>query len=95
MVHNGSGDVRRARGRPVSALACDGDLAATWEELRRRSPKLKVVYASGYSEEMAGKKLRLIEGENYLAKPISVKLLLKQINCILKDKQHAGPQIHP
>ena len=29
------------------------------------------------------------EGENYLAKPISVKLLLKQINLILKDiKSH-------
>ena len=30
------------------------------------------------------------QGENYLAKPISVKLLLKQIDFILKDKKYAG-----
>ncbi len=30
------------------------------------------------------------QGENYLAKPISIKLLLKQINVILKDTQ---PQV--
>jgi len=49
------------------------------EELRRRSPKLKVVYASGYSEEMAGKKLRLIEGENYLAKPFEIRQLAQTV----------------
>ncbi|MBF0503517.1 MAG: response regulator [Candidatus Omnitrophica bacterium] len=30
------------------------------------------------------------QGENYLAKPISVKLLLKQIDVILKDRPYAG-----
>jgi len=29
------------------------------------------------------------QGENYLAKPISIKLLLKQIDFILKNKQYA------
>ena len=30
------------------------------------------------------------QGENYLAKPISIKFLLKQIDSILKDKQLKG-----
>jgi CheY-like chemotaxis protein len=39
------------------------------ERLLSENPKLKVVYASGYSAEVAGKNFPLEEGVNFLAKP--------------------------
>jgi len=40
------------------------------EQLLRENPKLKVIYVSGYSAEVAGKDFPLEEGNNFLAKPI-------------------------
>jgi len=37
--------------------------------LLKENPKLKVIYASGYSAEVAGKDFPLEEGVNFLAKP--------------------------
>ncbi len=39
------------------------------QTLLQENPKLKVIYASGYSVEVAGKDLLLEEGVNFLAKP--------------------------
>ncbi len=39
------------------------------QALLQENPKLKVIYASGYSVEVAGKDLLLEEGVNFLAKP--------------------------
>jgi len=43
------------------------------KELARRllqeNPRLKIIYASGYSADIAGKDLRLEEGVNFLTKP--------------------------
>ena len=39
------------------------------ERLLQENPKLKVVYASGYSAEVAGKNFPLEEGVNFLTKP--------------------------
>jgi len=39
------------------------------ERLQRDTPRLKVVYTSGYSPGMAGKDLALLEGFNFLPKP--------------------------
>jgi PAS domain S-box-containing protein len=46
-----------------------GELA---ERLLEQSPKLKVIYTSGYSPGMAGKDISLLEGRNFLPKPYSV-----------------------
>jgi PAS domain S-box-containing protein len=39
------------------------------EQLLKENPKLKVVYASGYSAEIAGKDFPLEEGVNFITKP--------------------------
>jgi CheY-like chemotaxis protein len=46
-----------------------GELA---ERLSGQSPRLKVIYTSGYSPGMAGKDASLLEGRNFLPKPYSI-----------------------
>jgi PAS domain S-box-containing protein len=64
--------------RPVDLLLTDmvmpggimgSELA---ERLSGQSPRLKVIYTSGYSPGMAGKDASLLEGRNFLPKPYSV-----------------------
>ena len=42
------------------------------ERLLTRSPKLKVIYTSGYSPGMAGQDISLLKGRNFLPKPYSI-----------------------
>jgi PAS domain S-box-containing protein len=49
------------------------------DQLLQQNPKLKIIYASGYSEEVAGKDLRLEEGVNFLAKPFQAYKLVQTI----------------
>ncbi len=42
-------------------------------------PRLKVIFASGYSPDIAGKELRLENGENYLQKPFNQFQLLETV----------------
>jgi DNA-binding NtrC family response regulator len=42
------------------------------ERLLTQSPRLKVIYTSGYSPGMAGKDASLLEGRNFLPKPYSI-----------------------
>ncbi|MDB6017899.1 MAG: hypothetical protein JWR19_2388 [Pedosphaera sp.] len=64
--------------RPIDLLLTDmvmpggimgGELA---ELLIRQSPRLKVIYTSGYSPGMAGKDTSLLAGRNFLPKPYSI-----------------------
>jgi len=64
--------------RPVDLLVTDmvmpggimgSELA---ERLSSQSPRLKVIYTSGYSPGMAGKDASLLEGRNFLPKPYSI-----------------------
>jgi CheY-like chemotaxis protein len=48
-------------------------------ELLRQNPRLKIIYASGYSQEIAGGELPLAEGFNYLAKPFDSRKLAQVI----------------
>jgi len=62
------------------------------KELSRRlltdKPKLKVVYASGYSAEIATKDFPLVEGVNFLSKPFETHRLARTIRDNLdKDVQ--------
>jgi len=56
-------------------------------ELARRltdeSPGLKVIYASGYSAEVAGKDLSLEEGVNFLSKPFKAHKLAHTVRAML------------
>jgi two-component system cell cycle sensor histidine kinase/response regulator CckA len=71
-------EVWEQSGRPVDLLLTDmvmpggimgGGLA---ERLSSQSPRLKVIYTSGYSPGMAGKDASLLEGRNFLPKPYSI-----------------------
>ena len=46
-----------------------GELA---ESLLAQSPRLKVIYTSGYSPGMAGRDGSLLKGRNFLPKPYSI-----------------------
>ena len=48
-------------------------------QILRQNSKLKVIYASGYSVEVAGKDLVLEEGVNFLAKPFTANELAQAI----------------
>jgi PAS domain S-box-containing protein len=53
------------------------------ERLLKEDPKLKVIYASGYSAEVAGGDFPLKEGVNFLTKPFEMHKLAKTIrNCL-------------
>jgi FixJ family two-component response regulator len=55
------------------------------ERLLKDNPKLKVIYASGYSAEVAGKDFPLKEGVNFLTKPFEAQRLAQTIrNCLDK-----------
>jgi CheY-like chemotaxis protein len=75
--------------RPVDLLLTDmvmpggimgSELA---ERLLTRSPKLKVIYTSGYSPGMAGKDASLLEGRNFLPKPYSIGKLAQFVRSCL------------
>jgi CheY-like chemotaxis protein len=74
-------DVWNRATHPVDLLLTDlvmpggimgGELA---ERLSRQSPRLKVIYTSGYSPGMAGKDASLLERRNFLPKPYSISKL--------------------
>lgn len=79
-------------GRPVDLLLTDmvmpggvmgSELA---ERLVGQSPRLKVIYTSGYSPGMAGKDISLLEGRNFLPKPYSIGKLAQFVRHCLDDK---------
>jgi PAS domain S-box-containing protein len=49
------------------------------ERLLRENPKLKVIYASGYSAEIVGKDFTLEEGVNFITKPFQAEKLARLI----------------
>jgi len=53
------------------------------EQLQKESPKLKVIYASGYSIEVAGSDLQLDEGVNFLPKPFDFHQLAQTVRARL------------
>jgi len=56
------------------------------EQLLKENPKLKVIFSSGYSAEIAGKDLHLEEGVNFLTKPFQARKLAQTIRDSL-DKR--------
>jgi CheY-like chemotaxis protein len=74
-------DVWERADRPVDLLLTDmvmpggimgSELA---ERLLGQSPRLKIIYTSGYSPGMAGRDISLLEGRNFLPKPYSISKL--------------------
>lgn len=61
------------------------------QQLVAENPKLRVVYTSGYSPEIAGKELALTEGVNYMAKPYDLDRLFQTVRRALDSRQSAPP----
>ncbi|MGO8763849.1 MAG: PAS domain S-box protein [Limisphaerales bacterium] len=53
------------------------------QQLLRESPRLKVIYASGYSADIADDELALQEGVNFLAKPFEAQRLALAVRAML------------
>lgn len=53
------------------------------QQLQQRKPKLKVIFTSGYSAEIAGRELKLEEGQNFIQKPCSPAQLLQTVRHCL------------
>ena len=51
--------------------------------LKQRDPRLKVIFISGYSAELAGRDLILQEGENFLQKPCPPDIVLETVRRCL------------
>jgi CheY-like chemotaxis protein len=85
-------DVWEQAGRSVDLLLTDmvmpggmmgSELA---ERLMGLSPRLKVIYTSGYSPGMAGRDISLLEDRNFLPKPYSVGKLAQFVRECLDNK---------
>jgi signal transduction histidine kinase/ActR/RegA family two-component response regulator len=60
------------------------------ERLLRQNPRLKIIYASGYSQEIVGGEWPLAEGVNYLAKPFDSRKLAQIIRQNLEADTSAS-----
>jgi CheY-like chemotaxis protein len=54
------------------------------QRLLTENPKLKVIFMSGYSQDIAGQAMALVEGENFLAKPFQAAQLVRLIRAQLE-----------
>jgi CheY-like chemotaxis protein len=55
-------------------------------QLQAEKPQLKIIYTSGYSEDLADKRLRLMEGVNFLQKPYAPQQLAEALRKTLDPK---------
>jgi DNA-binding NtrC family response regulator len=72
-----------------------GELA---EILLAEKPGLKVIFTSGYTPEMAGKNISLVEGINFMPKPYSIGKMAQLVRQCLDtpaDKTEITPAQNP
>ena len=55
-------------------------------QLQAENPKLKVIFTTGYSSEIAGRELELRNGENFIQKPCTAEQLLHTIRKCLDSE---------
>jgi two-component system, cell cycle sensor histidine kinase and response regulator CckA len=58
--------------------------------LRRDEPKLKILYLTGYSDQLFKDKKTLWEDEAFLDKPCTVKSLKEAVSLLLSGKVETG-----
>jgi signal transduction histidine kinase/CheY-like chemotaxis protein len=56
---------------------------AVYEEIRKINPDIKVLFLSGYTENLIHKKGILEEGLNFIFKPVTINKLLKNVRDVL------------
>ncbi len=84
-------EIWKARSKEIHLLLTDlvmpGKMSGKdlGEQLLRENPKLKVIFSSGYSAEIAGKDFHLQEGANFLTKPFEAHKLARVVrDCLDK-----------
>jgi PAS domain S-box-containing protein len=63
------------------------------ETLLSKSPRLKVIYTSGYSPGMEGSDVSFLKGRNFLSKPYSVGRLSQVVRACLDAQLEAVPAV--
>jgi DNA-binding NtrC family response regulator len=58
------------------------------EKLHAFAPNLKVIYSSGYHQEVLAKKIELVEGYNYLSKPFALSFLQRTVRTRLDGREN-------
>jgi two-component system cell cycle sensor histidine kinase/response regulator CckA len=59
--------------------------------LRQRDPDLKVLYLTGYSDQLFRSKQTLWDGEAFLEKPCSISGLLEAVSLLLRGEVSSKP----
>jgi two-component system cell cycle sensor histidine kinase/response regulator CckA len=59
------------------------------EKLQAEQPELKVIFTSGYSTDLVGRDLKLLEGKNFLQKPYPPRKLAQAVRECLDTKAQA------
>lgn len=59
--------------------------------LRKRDPDLKVLYLTGYSDQLFRSKQTLWDGEAFLDKPCSISGLLEAVSLLLRGEVSSKP----
>ena len=59
--------------------------------LRQRDPDLKVLYLTGYADQLFKSKHTLWDGEAFLEKPCSIGGLLEAVSLLLRGKVSSEP----
>ena len=62
--------------------------------LRAAKPGLRVVFSSGYSAEIAGRELKLADGENFLQKPFTSDALLEMVRRAIDGRASPTRHVH-
>jgi PAS domain S-box-containing protein len=61
----------------------------SFDRIKKMNPAIKVIFTSGYTEDILDKKLVMEEGVNFLSKPVSPKELFARVRATLDDKMAA------
>jgi len=62
----------------------------SFDEIKKIAPGVKIIFTSGYTEDILDKKLVREEGVNFISKPVSPKELLIRVRETLDDKVAAA-----
>ncbi len=54
-----------------------------YDEIRRKDPSIKAIFLSGYAEDVISKEGLLVEGINFIVKPVTPSILLKKVKELL------------
>ena len=61
-----------------------------YEEIKKISPEIKVIFISGYTDDVLSRKEKLEDGFDFISKPINPDTLMKKIREVLDSYKASG-----